>query len=46
VLAVVLEFREVKKRELAEVTRKLNGIIDAISDGLRATTARGAASSA
>jgi site-specific DNA recombinase len=29
--------REAKKRELAEVTRKLNGLIDAIADGLRAS---------
>jgi site-specific DNA recombinase len=28
--------RDVRKRELAEVTRKLNGLIDAIADGLRA----------
>lgn len=28
--------REVEKRELAEVTRKLDGLIDAIADGLRA----------
>jgi len=27
---------DAKKRELAEVTRKLNGVIDAIADGLRA----------
>ena len=28
--------RDAKKRELAEVARKLNGLIDAIADGLRA----------
>jgi len=28
--------REAKKRELAEAARKLNGLIDAIADGLRA----------
>jgi site-specific DNA recombinase len=28
--------RDGQKRELAEVTRKLNGLIDAIADGLRA----------
>ena len=30
--------RDAKKREIAEVTRKLNGLIDAIADGLRAPT--------
>ena len=28
--------RDVEKRELADVIRKLNGLIDAIADGLRA----------
>jgi hypothetical protein len=28
--------RDAKNRELAEVTRKLDGLIDAIADGLRA----------
>jgi hypothetical protein len=31
--------RDAQKRELAEVTRKLNGLIEAIADGLRARPA-------